>query len=336
MTFLPIRINVSFMSMITIKLKDGSEKSYERGLSVGDVARALSPSLFKKALVGKVDGTLVDLAHVLTKDVTLEILTKDDPECLEIIRHDAAHLLAEAAKELYGNDIQVTIGPAIENGFYYDFARETPFTPDDLLKLEKKMKEIVDRDEPITREEWDRDDAIQFFKDMGEDYKAEIISEIPKGETISLYRQGKFIDLCRGPHAPSTKKIGKAFKLMKLAGAYWRGNAKNAMLQRIYGTAWATDVDLETYLTRLEEAEKRDHRKLGKQLGLFHLQEEAVGSVFWHPKGWRLYSILKEYIRQKLEQHDYLEVNTPLMLDRSLWEKSGHWEKFRENMFISP
>ena len=334
MTFLPIRINVSFMSMITIKLKDGSEKSYERGLSVGDVARALSPSLFKKALVGKVDGTLVDLAHVLTKDVTLEILTKDDPECLEIIRHDAAHLLAEAAKELYGNDIQVTIGPAIENGFYYDFARETPFTPDDLLKLEKKMKEIVDRDEPITREEWDRDDAIQFFKDMGEDYKAEIISEIPKGETISLYRQGKFIDLCRGPHAPSTKKIGKAFKLMKLAGAYWRGNAKNAMLQRIYGTAWATDVDLETYLTRLEEAEKRDHRKLGKQLGLFHLQEEAVGSVFWHPKGWRLYSILKEYIRQKLEQHDYLEVNTPLMLDRSLWEKSGHWEKFRENMFI--
>lgn len=322
------------MSMITIKLKDGSTKSFEQGISAFDVAKALSSSLAKKAIVAKVDGALVDLATALTQDSDLEILTRESPEALEIIRHDTAHLLAEAAKELYGDDVQVTIGPAIENGFYYDFARDKPFTPDDLTALEKKMKEIVDRDEPIVREEWDRDEAIQFFKGMGEHYKAEIISNIPSGETISLYRQGQFIDLCRGPHAPSTKKVGKAFKLMKLAGAYWRGNSDNAMLQRIYGTAWASEKDLENYLVQLEEAEKRDHRKLGKQMGLFHLQEEAVGSVFWHPKGWRLYSILKEYIRQKIEKYDYQEVNTPLMLDRALWEKSGHWDKFRENMFI--
>lgn len=322
------------MSQITVTLKDGAQKHFAPNTTVGDVAQALSPSLHKKAFVGRVDGVLVDLAYPLKTNVSLEILTKDDPESLDIIRHDVAHLLAEAAKELYGDEIQVTIGPAIENGFYYDFARDTPFTPEDLEQLEQKMKEIVDRDEPITREEWDRDEAIQFFKGLGEHYKAEIISDIPAGETISLYRQGDFIDLCRGPHAPSTKKVGKAFKLMKLAGAYWRGDSKNPMLQRIYGTAWATEQDLNDYLTRLEEAEKRDHRKLGKQMGLFHLQEEAVGSVFWHPKGWRLYSVLKTFIQKKLEQNNYQEVNTPLMLDRSLWEKSGHWDKFRDNMFI--
>jgi threonyl-tRNA synthetase len=322
------------MSIITVTLKDGTTKEYPKGTTVSEVAGSLSSSLLKKALVGRVDGDLVDLSVALTKDACIEIVTRDDPAALEIIRHDTAHLLAEAAKEIYGDKIQVTIGPAIENGFYYDFARDKPFTPEDLIALENKMKEIVDRDEPFIREEWDRDDAIKFFREIGEDYKAEIISDIPKGETISLYRQGAFIDLCRGPHAPSTKKIGKAFKLMKLAGAYWRGNSDNAMLQRIYGTAWASDKDLKDYLVRLEEAEKRDHRKLGKQLGLFHMQEEAVGNVFWHPKGWQLYRTLKSYIRKKLEKSGYQEVNTPLMLDRSLWEKSGHWEKFRENMFI--
>ena len=322
------------MSMITVTLKDGTTKEYPKGTTVSEVAGSLSSSLLKKALVGRTDGDLVDLSVSLTKDACVEIVTRDDPAALEIIRHDTAHLLAEAAKEIYGDKIQVTIGPAIENGFYYDFARDKPFTPEDLISLENKMKEIVDRDEPFIREEWDRDDAIKFFREIGEDYKAEIISDIPKGETISLYRQGAFIDLCRGPHAPSTKKIGKAFKLMKLAGAYWRGNSDNAMLQRIYGTAWSSEKDLKDYLVRLEEAEKRDHRKLGKQLGLFHMQEEAVGNVFWHPKGWQLYRTLKNYIRQKLEKSGYQEVNTPLMLDRSLWEKSGHWEKFRENMFV--
>lgn len=319
--------------MIKITFKDGNVKEFPKGITPGEIAASISSSLQKAAFVGKFNNELVDLSRSLSCDGVLEILTRDSPEALEIIRHDTAHLLAEAAKELYGKDLQVTIGPAIENGFYYDFARDKPFTPEDLLTLEKKMKEIVDRDEPIVREEWDRDEAISFFKKIGEAYKAEIISDIPAGETISLYRQGNFIDLCRGPHAPSTKKVGKAFKLMKLAGAYWRGDSKNAMLQRIYGTAWATEKDLQDYLTRLEEAEKRDHRKLGRQLELFHLQEEAVGSIFWHPKGWKLYSLLKDYIRGKIEKSGYQEVNTPLMLDRSLWEKSGHWEKFRENMF---
>lgn len=320
--------------MIRITFKDGSIKEFPQRTTPAEIAGSISSSLQKAAFVARVNGQLVDLSAPITQDASLEILTRDAPEALEIIRHDTAHLLAEAAKELYGKDLQVTIGPAIENGFYYDFARDKPFTPEDLEALEKKMKEIIDRDEPIVREEWDRDEAIAFFKGIGEHYKAEIISDIPAGETISLYRQGQFIDLCRGPHAPSTKKVGKAFKLMKLAGAYWRGDSKNAMLQRIYGTAWATEKDLQDYLTQLEEAEKRDHRKLGRQLELFHLQEEAVGSVFWHPKGWTLYSLLKEYIRRKIEKAHYKEVNTPLMLDRSLWEKSGHWEKFRENMFV--
>jgi threonyl-tRNA synthetase len=242
-------------------------------------------------------------------------------------------LLAEAAKELYGDDLQVTIGPAIDNGFYYDFARAIPFTPEDLEKLEQRMRDIVDRDEVIMREVWDRDKAVDYFKSIGEHYKAEIINNLPADEPISLYRQGKFLDLCRGPHAPSTKKVGKAFKLLKLAGAYWRGDSKNAMLQRVYGTAWADDQQLKDYLFQLEEAEKRDHRRLGKEMNLFHLQEEAVGSVFWHPKGWSIYQTLKKYMRHKLERAGYVEVNTPELVDRKLWEASGHWEKFGHNMF---
>lgn len=320
--------------MIKITFKDKTTKEFPKNITPLEVAGSISSSLKKSAFVAKVNGQLVDITSFLTKDVSLEILTRESPEALEVIRHDAAHLIAEAAKELYGDEVQVTIGPAIDEGFYYDFAREKPFTPEDLEMLENKMKEIVDRDEPIQREEWDRDEAIAFFKSIGEHYKAEIIRDIPAGEKITLYRQGAFIDLCRGPHAPSTKKVGKAFKLLKLAGAYWRGDSKNPMLQRIYGTAWSNEKDLQEYLTRIEEAEKRDHRKLGRQLGLFHLQEEAVGSVFWHPKGWKLYNILKDYMREKMDRAGYQEVNTPLMLDRSLWEKSGHWEKFRENMFV--
>lgn len=320
--------------MIKITFKDGIIKEFPKHTTPSDIAASISSSLLKSAFVAKVNGQLVDLSFPISENASVEILPRDHPECLEIIRHDAAHLIAEAAKELYGSGVQVTIGPAIEDGFYYDFARETPFTPDDLQTLENKMKEIVDRDEPIVREEWDRDEAIQFFKSIGEHYKAEIISGIPAGERITLYRQGDFIDLCRGPHASSTKKVGKSFKLLKLAGAYWRGDSKNPMLQRIYGTAWATDKELQDYLTRIEEAEKRDHRKLGKQLGLFHLQEEAVGSVFWHPKGWKLYNLLRDYMRQRMEKAGYVEVNTPILVDRTLWEQSGHWEKFRENMFV--
>lgn len=320
--------------MIKITFKDGTIKEFPKHTTPGDIAASISPGLQKAAFVAKVDGVLVDLSFPLSQDTSIEILTRDHPESLEIIRHDTAHLIADAAKELYGDELQVTIGPAIEDGFYYDFARQKPFAPEDLQRIEDKMKEIVDRDESIVREEWDRDEAIKFFKSIGEYYKAEIISDIPSGEKITLYRQGAFIDLCRGPHGPSTKKVGKAFKLMKLAGAYWRGDSKNPMLQRIYGTAWATEKDLQDYLTRIEEAEKRDHRKLGKQLGLFHLQEEAVGSVFWHPKGWKAYNLLRDYMRQRMEKSGYVEVNTPILVDRSLWEQSGHWEKFRENMFV--
>ncbi|MEI8321326.1 MAG: threonine--tRNA ligase [Alphaproteobacteria bacterium] len=319
--------------MIHIRLLDNTVRSFETPLTAADVAGQISPRLLKEALAAKVDGVLVDLSYLLTKDATLEIVTKTHADALEIIRHDTAHLLAEAAKEIYGDNIQITIGPAIENGFYYDFALDTPFTPDDLEALEKKMRAIVDRNEDFVREEWDRDEAVAYFKKMGENYKAEIINDLPKDEKISLYRQGKFLDLCRGPHAPSTGKVGKAFKLLKVAGAYWRGDSKNAMLQRIYGTAWATEQQLKDYLFQLEEAEKRDHRKLGREMDLFHMQEEAVGSVFWHPKGWRLYRTLQNYIRHKLEQNDYQEINTPLLLDRKLWEASGHWEKFKDNMF---
>ena len=316
-----------------ITLKDGSIRTLEAGATGADLASAIRKSLLKEALVMRVDGVLVDLSQPLHDKDVVEIITRTHPDALNVIRHDVAHLLAEAAKELYGDDLQVTIGPAIDNGFYYDFARTIPFTPEDLEKLEQRMRDIVDRDEVITREVWDRDKAVAFFKSIGEHYKAEIIHDLPAGEPISLYRQGKFLDLCRGPHAPSTKKVGKAFKLLKLAGAYWRGDSKNAMLQRVYGTAWADDQQLKDYLFQLEEAEKRDHRRLGKEMNLFHIQEEAVGSVFWHPKGWSIYQTLKKYLRYKLERAGYVEVNTPELVDRKLWEASGHWEKFGHNMF---
>ncbi len=319
--------------MIEVTLTNGQQKTFPCATTAADIAHSISERLLKEAVVAKVDGELVDLNAPISKNSKVEILTRTHPEVLEVIRHDTAHLLAEAAKELYGDTIQITIGPAIENGFYYDIARDEPFTLADLEKLEIRMREIVDRDEAIVREEWDRDEAIKFFKGIGEHYKAEIIEGIPAGDVVSLYRQGKFIDLCRGPHFPSTGKIGKAFKLTKLAGAYWRGDSKNPMLQRIYGTAWANEKDLKEHLFRIEEAEKRDHRKLGREMDLFHLQEEAMGSTFWHPKGWTLYRTLQNYIRGRLEKTGYVEVNTPLLLDKKLWEASGHWDKFRQNMF---
>ncbi len=318
--------------MFRVVLKDGSERQYEQVVTTEEVARSLSSRLAKEAVAGRVNGQLWDINRPLPDQATLEIITRTDPEGLEVIRHDTAHVIAEAVKELYP-ETQITIGPAIENGFYYDFFRETAFTPDDLSRIEQRMGEIIDRDEKITREEWQRDDAVVFFKEQGEHFKAELIASIPTNESITLYRQGGFIDLCRGPHLPSTGRIGKAFKLMKLAGAYWRGDHRNPMLQRIYGTAWATEQQLKDHLTQLEEAEKRDHRRLGSELSLFHFQEEAAGSVFWHPKGWQLYRNLENFIRQRLEKTGYVEVKTPQILDRSLWEASGHWEKFGENMF---
>lgn len=317
--------------MIDIVFPDGSKKQFKAGITGYEIADSISKSLAKAAMVVEVDGELWDLSRPIEKNCNFRILTEKDPECLEIIRHDAAHIIAEAAKELFP-EIQVTIGPAIKDGFYYDFAKDTPFTEADLEKIEAKMNHIVKRNEKFVREEMDRDEAIEMFKKMGEHYKAEIIGSIPAGETITLYRQGNFVDLCRGPHCPSTGKI-KHFKLMKVAGAYWRGDSNNEMLQRIYGTAWATKEQLDNYLYMLEEAEKRDHRKLGKELELFHFQDEAQGMPFWHPKGWSVYSTLERYIRRKLEKSGYVEVKTPVMVDRKLWEQSGHWEKFRENMF---
>jgi threonyl-tRNA synthetase len=319
--------------MINITLPDGSVKKFDDSISGLQVAESISVSLAKAAIIIEVNGEQKDLSTIITQDSSVRIITTKDPESLEILRHDAAHLLAEAVKELYPK-AQITIGPSIENGFYYDIAPQTPFTMDDLVKIEARMSEISKRDEKIMREEWDRDEAIKFFKSIGEDYKAEIISAIPSGEKISLYRQGDFIDLCRGPHAPSTSKT-KHFKLTKLAGAYWRGDSKNEMLQRIYGTAWHTKEDLDNYLHMIEEAEKRDHRKLGRELDLFHLQEEAQGMVFWHPNGWTLYRIIENYIRKKLEANNYIEVKTPMLVDSALWKASGHWDKFRENMFVS-
>jgi threonyl-tRNA synthetase len=317
-----------------IEFPDGRVQAFEAGVTGSEIAKSISPSLEKRAVAIAVNDELKDLNVPLTSGGKFRIVTKDDTEGLEILRHDAAHVLAEAIKELYP-ETQITIGPVIEHGFYYDIHREKPFTTEDFDALEQRMKEIVDRDEPIQREEWNRDEAIKFFESIGEKFKAEIIRDIPVGQTISLYRQGKFLDLCRGPHLPSTGRLGKAFKLMKLAGAYWRGDSKNPMLQRIYGTAWATEEQLKQHLHMLEEAEKRDHRKLGKELNLFHMQEEAPGSVFWHPKGWIVYRELQEYIRRRLKKADYVEVNTPILLDKTLWEASGHWEKFQENMFIS-
>jgi threonyl-tRNA synthetase len=320
--------------MVAITLPDGSVRQYEGPVSGADIAADIGPGLAKAALAVRVDGELTDLLAPIENDACIGIITSKDDDALELLRHDCAHVMAEAVKELYP-ETQVTIGPNIEDGFYYDFSRAKPFTPEDLEKIEARMREIVKRDEAITREVWDRGEAILFFKDAGEHYKAEIIEAIPKDESIGLYRQGDFIDLCRGPHFPSTGKICKGFKLMKLAGAYWRGDSRNEMLQRIYGTAWFSEKDLKAYLHRLEEAEKRDHRRLGREMSLFHLQEEAAGSVFWHDKGWTLYRTIESYIRSRLAQAGYIEVNTPQLVDRSLWEESGHWEKFRENMFTA-
>jgi threonyl-tRNA synthetase len=320
--------------MIDLTFPDGAVRSFDRGTTGRAIVESLSKSLAKKAVLIKLDGTLLDLDRPLEEGGALEILTRDAPEALEVIRHDTAHILAEAVQELFPNT-QVTIGPSIEDGFYYDFARDEPFSTDDFAKIEAKMKEIVDRDEKIVREVWDRDDAIKHFESIGEAYKAEIIRDLPGTETITMYRHGDaWKDLCRGPHLPSSKFIGKAFKLTKLAGAYWRGDHNNAQLQRIYGTAWATDADLEAYITRIEEAEKRDHRKIGRAMDLFHMQEEGRGMVFWHPKGWQLWRTLEAYMRRRLDDSGYVEVKTPQVLDRSFWEKSGHWDKYRPNMFV--
>ena len=319
--------------MPDITLPDGSTRSFENPVSGLEIAASIGPGLAKAALVVSVDGELWDLSRLIETDAAISIVTAKDAAGLEVLRHDSAHLMAEAVKELYP-DAQVTIGPAIENGFYYDFARAEAFTPEDLVAIEARMAEIVERDEEIVREVWPRDKAVEFFKNAGENYKAEIIAGIPEGEDVSLYRQGDFIDLCRGPHLPSTGRVG-AFKLTKIAGAYWRGNSDNEMLQRIYGTAWATEKDLNAYLHRLEEAEKRDHRRIGREMNLFHLQQEAMGMVFWHPHGWRLYRTLQTYMRQRLDDAGYVEVKTPELIDRSLWEASGHWEKFREHMFTT-
>ena len=319
--------------MPVITLPDGSQRGFDNPVSVQEVAAAIGPGLAKAALAGKVDGRLVDTSHTIAEDATLALITERDPEGLEIIRHSSAHLLAHAVKQLYPA-AQVTIGPVIENGFYYDFAFERPFTPDDLIQIQARMEELAGRDIPINRSVMARDEAVAFFRSIGEEYKAQIIADIPADQTLSLYRQDDFIDLCRGPHVPSTGKL-KAFKLMKVAGAYWRGDSRNAMLQRIYGTAWLDQKALKAYLHRLEEAEKRDHRRVGKALDLFHVQEEAPGMVFWHDRGWRIYIEVQNYIRQMLRERGYQEIHTPQIVDRSLWERSGHWEKFRADMFTT-
>ncbi|HJM51232.1 MAG TPA: threonine--tRNA ligase [Alphaproteobacteria bacterium] len=322
--------------MVAITLPDGSVRDYDEAPSGGQIAADIGPGLAKAALAVRVDGTLWDLGRPIEADAAIAIVTaKDDDETvLGLLRHSAAHALAQAAKELYA-EVQVTIGPNVEDGFYYDFSRPEPFTPEDLEKLEARMHEIVGRDQEIGREVWQRDEAINWFREQGESYKAEIIADLPEHETITVYRQGGFVDLCRGPHLPSTGKLGRAFKLMKLAGAYWRGDSRNEMLQRVYGTAWRTEKELKAYLTRLEEAEKRDHRKLGRELNLFHFQEEAAGMAFWHPKGWTLWRAVESYMRNRLQGAGYVEVKTPQLVDRSLWEASGHWEKFREHMYTS-
>ena len=319
--------------MVAITLPDGSKREFAAAVTVADVAADIGAGLAKAALAGRVDGKLVDLSHVIDKDAQVAIITGRDAEGVEIIRHSTAHLMAQAVKELYP-EAQVTIGPAIENGFYYDFSYSRPFTPEDLKAIEERMDEIVKRNIKIERIEMSRDEAVKFFTDLGEKYKAELIEAIPQGETISLYRQGDFTDLCRGPHVPSTGAL-KVHRLMKVAGAYWRGDSKNEMLQRIYGTAWATKDDLKAYLTMLEEAEKRDHRRLGRELDLFHLQDEAPGMIFWHPKGWALWQVIEQYMRRIYQDNGYGEVKAPQLLDRSLWERSGHWAKYRDNMFTT-
>ncbi len=320
--------------MIELEFPDGARRSFDAPVTGADVAAAIAPSLAKRALAVSLDGEIRDLARPLEAGGKFKVLTRSDPEALEIIRHDAAHVLAEAVQELFPGT-QVTIGPNIEDGFYYDFARNEPFALEDLPKIEKRMAEIVDRNEAVTREVWDRDEAIAHFEGIGEAFKAEIIRGIPAGEPVSVYRQGAWLDLCRGPHLPSTRHVGKAFKLTKLAGSYWRGDQNNAQLQRIYGTAWATPEDLAAYLERQEEAERRDHRKLGAAMDLFHLQEEGRGMVFWHAKGWTLYRTVVDYMRRRSEAAGYQEVKTPQLLGRSLWERSGHWEKFHDDMFVT-
>ena len=320
--------------MVSITLPDGNIKEYNSAVTGAQIAKDIAPSLLKKALVVEVDGEFKDLGIEISKDSKVKIITMDDDYALELIRHDSAHCMAMAVQELFPGT-QVTIGPVIENGFYYDFARDEPFSDSDLEKIEKKMNEIIDKDPKTTREVWNRDKAIQHFKKIGENYKAEIIESIPKGEELSIYFHGDWHDLCRGPHLPSLGRIGKAFKLMKVAGAYWRGDSNNKMLQRIYGTCWRTKKDLDEYLHRIEEAEKRDHRKLGKALDLFHFQEESPGAVFWHQKGWSLFQSLVKFMRDKQTDAGYFEVNTPEMLDKTLWEKSGHWEKFQEHMYTT-
>ncbi|MEN9757016.1 MAG: threonine--tRNA ligase [Pseudomonadota bacterium] len=319
--------------MLVITLPDGSQRTYESSLSVLEVAQSIGAGLAKATLAGKVNGQLVDASTRIESDATLQLITAKDEEGLDVIRHSTAHLLAQAVKQLFPS-AQVTIGPVIENGFYYDFAYERAFTPDDLIAIEAKMQQLVTENSDVVRSELSRDDAVTFFKNQGEAYKAEIIESIPADQVLSLYNQGSFTDLCRGPHVPNTGKLG-AFKLMKIAGAYWRGDAKNEMLQRIYGTAWRDKKELQAYLTRLEEAEKRDHRKLAKTLDFFHIQEEAPGMVFWHEKGWTIYQQVEQYIREKLRVNGYGEVRTPQLVDRSLWEKSGHWDKFGAMIFTS-
>jgi len=319
--------------MPDVRLPDGSVRSFPEPVTVAQVAQAIGAGLARAALAGRVDGKLVDISHTIDRDVDLAIVTDRDPEGVEILRHSSAHLLAHAVKELYP-EAQVTIGPVIDNGFYYDFSYKRPFTPEDLTAIEKRMQEIAKRDLKVERKAMARDAAVEFFRAQGEHYKAEIIASIPAAEEISLYQQGNFTDLCRGPHVPSTGRL-RVFKLMKLAGAYWRGDPKNEMLQRVYGTAWAKKEDQEAYLHMLEEAEKRDHRRLGRALDLFHLQEEAPGMVFWHPKGWSLWQSIEQYLRGVLRQRGYQEVRTPQVMDRVLWERSGHWENYRENMFTT-
>ncbi|MFA6312693.1 MAG: threonine--tRNA ligase [Sterolibacterium sp.] len=319
--------------MPVLTLPDGSQRNFPQPVTLAEVATSIGPGLAKAALAGRVDGKLVDLSHRIDNDAAVAIVTDKDADGIEVIRHSTAHLLAYAVKQLFP-DAQVTIGPTVENGFYYDFAYQRPFTPEDLAAIEKRMAELAKQDFPVTREVWQRDQAVEFFKSIGEHYKAELIAAIPADQEVSLYREGDFVDLCRGPHVPSTGKL-KVFKLMKLAGAYWRGDPKNEQLQRIYGTAWAKKEELDAYLHMLEEAEKRDHRKLGRSLDLFHLQEEAPGMVFWHPHGWTIWLEIEQYMRGLLAQHGYREVKTPQVMDRALWEKSGHWENYHESMFTT-
>ncbi|MCH8240882.1 MAG: threonine--tRNA ligase, partial [Proteobacteria bacterium] len=320
--------------MLSLTFPDGNSRDFDAGVTGAQVADSIAKSLGKKAVAMVVDGELSDLSDPIEGDAAIQIITRDDPEALGLIRHDAAHVMAQAVQELYPGT-QATIGPVIDNGFYYDFDRAESFTPEDLPKIEKKMREIIARGQPFTKQVWTRDKARQVFADKGEDYKVELIDAIPEGEDIKIYTQGEWFDLCRGPHMPSTAKVGNGFKLLSIAGAYWRGDSNNPMLQRIYGTAWASEKDLKAYLTMLEEAEKRDHRRLGREMDLYHFQDEAPGAVFWHAKGWTLFLALIDYMRRRQDAAGYAEVNSPDMLDKALWEKSGHWEKFGENMFTT-